>query len=147
VHRWTRPALAAGLFLAACLVLARPPHAGFPVAHAGERADPTVSTRLSGWVGRRDAFWLYKPGVTVRARVRVEPHLREAKVRARLEWRRSGTRWRLLDVSTLDLSDAGRAMFLVKSIPAGYAFRIRAKVPAGRDHTTARSAWQYFRVR
>lgn len=107
----------------------------------------TVKARLIGWVARRDGYHLYREGATVRAVVSTWPNLRGEEVRARLEWRRPEARWRLLDVTSTTLNRDSRGSFLVRGLPAGYAFRIRAKVPAGEDHRAGRSPWRYFRVR
>jgi hypothetical protein len=106
----------------------------------------TVRSRLTGWVARRDGYYLYREGVTVRMVVGVWPNLRGERVRGRLEWRRAGARWRPLDVSSTRLNRDSRASFLVRGLPAGYSFRIRARVPAGDRHRPGRSPWRYFRV-
>jgi hypothetical protein len=116
------------------------------------RAEPAgasivVKARLTGWVARRDGYHLYRDGATVRMVVGVWPALPREEVLARLEWRREGHRWRLLDVSATTLNRDGRASFLVRSLPEGYSFRIRAKVPSSPDHDPGRSVWRYFRVR
>lgn len=113
----------------------------------GGRIEPTVRARLVGWIGRRDGVFLYREGATVLMAVVVRPALARAKVRARLEWHRAGSRWRLLDVSTTRLSLAGRARFRIRRLPAGYAFRIRARVPPRAHHAADRSPWLPFRVR
>ncbi len=107
----------------------------------------TVKARLIGWVARRDGFYLYPEGATVRLVVSTWPNLLGEEVRARLEWRRAEARWRLLDVTSTTLNRDSRGAFLVRGLPAGYAFRIRARVPAGQDHRAGRSPWRYFRVR
>ena len=133
--------------LAAWMVLGQSPPLGPGPAVAGERIRPTVTARLTGWVGRRDGFYLYRQGGTVRTVVNVWPNLRGERVRARLEWRRSSARWRLLDVSTTTLNRDGRALFLVRRLPEGFAFRIRARMPPTDEHRAGRSPWHYFRVR
>jgi hypothetical protein len=107
----------------------------------------TVKARLTGWIARRDGYFLYRNGATVRMVVGVWPALPREDVLARLEWRRTGNRWRVLDVSTTTFNRDGRASFLVRGLPDGYSFRIRAKVPATGEHEAGRSRWRYFRVR
>jgi hypothetical protein len=112
----------------------------------GGGTDVTVKARLTGWIARRDGFHLYRERATVRLAVGVWPALRGERVRARLEWRRAGRRWQVLDVTSTRLNLDSRGLFLVRGLPAGYAFRIRAKVRAGDGHGAARSQWGYFRV-
>lgn len=112
----------------------------------GGGADVTLKARLTGWIARRDGFHLYRERATVRLAVAVWPNLHGERVRARLEWRRAGRRWQVLDVSTTTLNLDSRALFLVRALPEGYAFRIRARVRAGDGHGAARSRWGYFRV-
>lgn len=119
--------------------------AGPEEAGTGRRA--TVSARLTGWVGRSDGFHLYRPGATARLVVNVWPDLTGEQVRGRLEWRRAGTPWRLVDVSASQLNRDSRAVFLVRHLPLGSAFRMRARVPPGAGHGAGRSAWRYFRAR
>jgi hypothetical protein len=107
----------------------------------------TVKARLTGWVARRDGYYLYREGGNVRMVVAVRPVLPHGDVLARLEWRRTGTRWRVLDVSATTFNGDGKASFLVRGLPDGYSFRIRAKVPRTGDHAAGRSRWSYFRVR
>jgi hypothetical protein len=124
--------------------------AAFAGVHAqGEagRSQVTVKARLTGWIVRRDGYYLFREGATVRMVVGVLPALPHEDVLARLEWRRAGSRWRLLDVSTTTFNRDGRAAFLVRGLPDGYSFRIRAKVPSTGAHGAGRSAWRYFRVR
>ena len=118
-----------------------------PAGAAPAGASITVKARLTGWVVRRDGYHLFREGATVRMVVGVWPALPHEDVLARLEWRRTGSRWRLLDVSTTAFNRDGRAAFLVRGLPDGYSFRIRAKVPPTGTHEAGRSAWRYFRVR
>ena len=136
-------ALTLACVLACALVSLEP---GREPARAGDRIAITVKARLTGWVARRDGVFLYRPGATARLVVGVWPTLRDEPVRARLEWRRPGARWRLLEVSTSRLNRDSRALFLVRRLPEGYTFRIRARVPAGEDHRAGRSPWRYFRA-
>jgi hypothetical protein len=106
----------------------------------------TVNARLTGWVARRNGYHLYREGATVRAPVVVWPDLRGDKVWGRLEWRRAGRRWAVLDVSSVRLNLDSRGLFVVRGLPAGYAFRISARVPARNGHRADRSSWRYFRV-
>jgi hypothetical protein len=106
-----------------------------------------VKARLIGWVARRDGYYLFREGATVRMVVSVWPALPHDDVLARLEWRRAGSRWRVLDVSASIFNRDGRASFLVRGLPDGYSFRIRAKVPPTGEHDAGRSRWRYFRVR
>jgi hypothetical protein len=105
-----------------------------------------VRTRLIGWVARRDGYHLYMEGATVRSSVAVWPNLHGETLRARLEWRRAGSRWDLLDVSSTRLNLDSQGLFLVRGLPAGYSFRIRARVTPGNGHPAGRSRWGYFRV-
>ncbi len=109
-------------------------------------AEVTVKARLTGWIARRDGFHLYRERATVRLAVGVWPNLHGERVRARLEWRRAGLRWQLGDVSSTRLNLDSRGLFLVRGLPGGYAFRIRAGVRRGDGHRPARSRWGYFRV-
>ena len=118
-----------------------------PAGAVSAGASITVKARLTGWMARRGGYHLYREGATVRMVVGVWPALPHEDVLARLEWRRAGSRWRVLDVSTTTFNRDGRAAFLVRGLPDGYSFRIRAKVPSTRSHDAARSAWRYFRVR
>lgn len=118
-----------------------------PEAAAPAGASITVKARLTGWVARRDGYFLYRRGATVRMVAGVWPALPREEVLARLEWRRAGNRWRVLDVSATTFNRDGRASFLVRGLPDGYSFRMRAKVPATADHVADRSRWRYFRVR
>jgi hypothetical protein len=130
------------MLMCACL-----PIADGPMAYAREgTADVTVVARLSGWVARRDGYSLYRDGATVRLTIGVWPNLHGERVRARLEWRSAGRSWRLLDVSTTRLNLDSRGLFLVRGLPSGYSFRIRARVRAGDGHGSGRSRWAYFRV-
>jgi hypothetical protein len=106
-----------------------------------------VKARLIGWVARRDGYYLFREGATVRMVVSVWPALPHDDVLARLEWRRAGSRWRVLDVSASTFNRDGRASFLVRGLPDGFSFRIRAKVPPTGEHEAGRSRWRYFRVR
>ena len=146
MHRALRSATLIGCatLLAASSVTATG-SASAEVAPAGTSI--TVKTRLTGWVARRDGYFLYLNGATVRMVVGVWPALPHENVLARLEWRRTGNRWRVLDVSTTTFNRNGRASFLVRGLPDGYSFRIRAKVPQTGEHDAARSRWRYFRVR
>jgi hypothetical protein len=147
VHRSLRRVTGLVLPLTVWIALAPSPLPGPGSAVAGERVRPTVKARLTGWVGRRDGFYLYRRGATVRTVVTVRPKLQGERVRARLEWRRPSARWRLLDVSTATLNRDGRALFLVRRLPEGFAFRIRARMPPTDEHRAGRSPWRYFRVR
>lgn len=147
MHRSMRSNTHLVLVLVVLAALAPVPLPGPGPAIAGERVRPTVKARLTGWVGRRDGFYLYRRGTTVRTVVRVWPPLRGERVRARLEWRRGSARWRLLDVSTTTFNVDGRALFLVRRLPEGFAFRIRARMPPTEEHRAGRSPWRYFRVR
>jgi hypothetical protein len=118
-----------------------------PASSVPAGASITVKARLTGWVARRDGYFLYRGGATVRMVVGVWPALPRDDVLARLEWRRRGNRWRVVDVSATTFNRNGRASFLVRGLPDGYSFRIRAKVPATADHVADRSRWRYFRVR
>jgi hypothetical protein len=118
-----------------------------PAEAASGGASITVKARLTGWVARRDGYHLFREGATVRMVVGVWPALPHEDVLARLEWRRTGSRWRVLDLSTTTFNRDGRAAFLVRGLPDGYSFRIRAKVPSTGTHEAGRSAWRYFRVR
>ena len=118
-----------------------------PAAADQAGASIIVKARLTGWVVRREGYHLYREGATVRMVVGVWPALPHEDVLARLEWRRMGTRWRVLDVSITRLNRDGRASFLVRGLPDGYSFRIRAKVPSTGEHEAGRSRWCYFRVR
>lgn len=139
-----RLALLSLAFVLAC-VLAPTTRAG-ERERAGDRVAITVKARLTGWIGRRDGVYLYRPGSTARLVVGVWPTLRGEPVRARLEWRRSGARWRLLEVSTSRLNLDSQALFLARRLPVGYTFRLRAHVPAGAGHSAGRSPWRYFRA-
>ena len=108
--------------------------------------DVTLKARLTGWIARRDGFHLYRERATVRLSVGAWPNLHGESVRARLEWRRAGRRWQVLDVSTTTLNLDSRGLFLVRALPEGYAFRIIARVRPGDGHAAARSQWGYFRV-
>ncbi len=112
----------------------------------GGETDVTVKVRLTGWIARRDGFHLYRERATVRLAVGVWPNLHGERVRARLEWRRAGLRWQVVDVSSTRLNLDSRGLFLVRGLPAGYAFRIRARVRVGDGHAAARSQWGYFKV-
>jgi hypothetical protein len=131
-----------------CAVLAT--GAAAPVAKAdpssGERTRITVKSRLTGWVARRDGYFLYRQGTTARMMVTVWPDLRGEPVRARLEWRRAGAKWLPIEVTSANLNRDSRALFLVRSLPAGFSFRLRARVPPGSDHRSGRSPWRYFRA-
>ena len=129
VHRALRSATLIGCaaLLAASSVTAM---GSAPAAAAPAGASITVKARLTGWVARRDGYFLYRDGATVRMVVGVWPALPREDVLARLEWRRTGNRWRVLDVSTATFNRDGRASFLVRGLPDGYSFRIRAKVPS-----------------
>ena len=118
-----------------------------PAAAAPAGTSITVKARLTGWVARRDGYYLYRERGNVRTVVGVRPVLPHGDVLARLEWRRTGTRWRVLDVSATTFNRDGRASFLVRGLPDGYSFRIRAKVPPTGEHDAGRSRWRYFRVR
>lgn len=120
---------------------------GWSIARAQQGStEVTVRARLTGWVARRDGYHLYPKDATVRSSVVVWPNLHGETVRARLEWRRAGSRWDLLDVSSTRLNLDSRGLFLVRGLPAGYSFRIRARVGAGDGHGAGRSRWGYFRV-
>ena len=148
MHRSMRPATVLMLMLAVWIALAQPSLRELAAgAVAGERVRPTVKARLTGWVGRRDGFHLYRRGATVRTVVNVWPNLRGERVRARLEWRRVSAPWRLLDISTAVLNRDGRTLFLVRRLPEGFAFRIRARMRPTDEHGAGRSPWRYFRVR
>jgi hypothetical protein len=146
VHRACRPAslIACAALLAASSVTSM---RSSPAAAAPAGAPITVKARLTGWVARRDGYYLYRDGATVRMVVGVWPALPHDEVLARLEWRRAGSRWRVLDVSASTFNRDGRASFLVRGLPDGYSFRIRAKVPPTGEHDAGRSRWRYFRVR
>lgn len=118
-----------------------------PAAAAPHGSSITVKSRLTGWVARRDGYYLYREGATARMVVGVWPALPHDDVLARLEWRRTGSRWRVLDVSADTFNRDGRAAFLVRGLPDGYSFRIRAKVPPTGSHEAGRSRWCYLRVR
>lgn len=119
-----------------------------PAAEAqGPPAPTTVRTRLTGWVARRDGFYLYREGATARLLVGVWPNRGGDPARGRLEWRRAGDPWRLLDRSVTTLDDESRGSFVVRSLPDGYAFRMRVRVPPSSDHGVGRSPWLYFRAR
>jgi hypothetical protein len=134
------------LALVTWVALALLPLSVCDVSLAGERVEPTVKARLTGWVGRRDGYYLYARGATVRMVVTVWPNLQGERVRARLEWRRAGRAWRALEVSMSRLNRDSRALFLVRGVPEGYAFRIRARVPPGDGHRPGHSPWRYFRA-
>lgn len=119
---------------------------GRAVGSSGVTTEVTVNAWLTGWVARRDGYHLYREGATVRAPVVVWPDLRGEKVWGRLEWRRAGRRWAVLDVSSVRLNLDSRGLFVVRGLPAGYAFRISARVPARNGHRADRSIWRYFRV-
>jgi hypothetical protein len=106
----------------------------------------TVKSRLIGWVARRDGYHLYREGATLRMVVVAWPDLSGERVRARLEWRRAHRRWRLLDVRSARLNRESEALFLVRGLPDGYSFRIRARVASTDEHRAGRSPWRYFRV-
>ncbi|MEX1263649.1 MAG: hypothetical protein WEE66_06900 [Actinomycetota bacterium] len=121
--------------------------AGGSIARAQEGStEVTVRARLTGWVARRDGYHLYPEDATVRSSVVVWPNLHGETMRARLEWRRAGSRWDLLDVSSTRLNLDSRGLFLVRGLPAGYSFRIRVRVAPGNGHPAGRSRWGYFRV-
>jgi len=146
VHRALRSAT-----VVACIALLAawsPPATGTaPAGGAPAGAAITVKARLTGWVARRDGYYLYREGATARMVVGVWPALPHDEVLARLEWRRTGSRWRVLDVSADTFNRDGRAAFLVRGLPDGYSFRIRAKVPPTGSHEAGRSRWRYLRVR
>ena len=119
---------------------------GFVARAQQGSAEVTVRARLTGWVARRDGYHLFVEGATVRSVVVAWPNLHGERVRARLEWRRAGRRWQVLDVSTTNLNLNSRGLFLVRGLPAGYSFRIRARVRSGEGHEAGRSQWGYFRV-
>ncbi|HVF08984.1 MAG TPA: hypothetical protein VNC60_10440 [Actinomycetota bacterium] len=119
---------------------------GRALVSAGGATEVTVNARLTGWVARRDGFHLYRENDTVRAPVVVWPDLQGEKVWARLEWRRAGRSWAVLDVSSVRLNLDSRGLFVVRGLPAGYAFRLSARVPARNGHRADRSSWRYFRV-
>jgi hypothetical protein len=138
----------ASVIVCAALLATSPIVAGpARAAAATAGASITVKARLTGWVARRDGYHLYREGATVRMVVGVWPAQPRDDVLGRLEWRRTGTRWRVLDVSTTTFNRHGRAAFLVRGLPDGYSFRIRAKVPRTNEHEAGRSGWRYFRVR
>ena len=133
--------------LLATLAIAGSPISGWSAARAQQSGiEVTVKARLTGWVARRDGFHLYREGATVRLGVVVWPNLHGERVRARLEWRRAGRHWQVLDVSSARLNLDSRGLFLVRGLPAGYSFRIRGRVRALGEHGAGRSRWAYFRV-
>lgn len=136
------------LVIAGALMAAAAPAPGASAdpAPAGDPIRITVKARLTGWIGRRDGVFLYRAGSTARLVVGVWPTLPDEPVRARLEWRRAGNRWRLLEVTASHLSRDGRALFLVRGVPEGFRFRMRARVPPGDGHLAGRSPWRYFRA-
>ncbi|MDH4111779.1 MAG: hypothetical protein OEV60_03740 [Actinomycetota bacterium] len=147
MRRALRRASVLVLVLVMTMALAALPERVIPFGEARERGTAlTVKARLTSWVARRDGYHLYRKGATVRLVVGVWPNLRGERVLARLEWRRSGTRWRRLDVSSTKLNRESRALFLVRGLPEGFSFRIRAKVPPTGKHGAGRSQWRYFRV-
>lgn len=147
VHRASRLVTVLIVILMVTTMFAGSASTGRSAARAQQgRTEITVRGRLIGWVARRDGYHLYREGATVRLAVVVWPHLPGEAVRARLEWRRPGRRWRLLDVSSTRLNLDGRGLFLVRRLPDGYSFRIRARVPAGDGHRAGHSRWRFFRV-
>ena len=49
-------------------------------------------------------------------------------------------------MTTSRLSRDGRALFLVRGVPEGFRFRMRARVARGEEHLAGRSPWRYFRA-
>lgn len=146
MHRALRSAalIACAVLLTATALASR---SAAPAVAAPAGASITVKARLTGWVARRDGYFLYREGATVRMVASVRPALPRDDVLARLEWRRTGSRWRVLDVSATTFNRDGRAAFVVRGLPDGYSFRIRAKVPSTGEHEAGRSRWCYLRVR
>jgi len=114
---------------------------------AGARVDPVIRNRMTGWVSRAGGFHVYRSGATARLQVGVWPAFPQEIVRARLEWRRQGRPWRLLDRSSAALNRDSRAMFEIRRVPDGYGFRIRVRIGATQEHRATRSGWSYFRAR
>ena len=147
MHPSARLTAAITACLLAVAVAVAEPVVGRSVATGGQAGiEVTVNARLTGWVTRHDGYHLYPAGATVRTPVVVWPNLHGEKVWARLEWRRPGRRWAELDASAVRLNLDSRGRFLVRGLPQGYAFRIRARVPARNGHRADRSVWRYFRV-
>jgi hypothetical protein len=142
-----RPSVRLSIVLSLWLALAHLPMGGPIEASAGVRIKPKVTARLTGWVARGGGYHLYRPGATARMVVRVWPNLRGEQVRAVLEWRRAGIPWRRLDRSTMTLNGDSTAVFVVRRLPAGFSFRMRARVPPTPEHRAGRSPWRYFRAR
>ncbi|HEX7247384.1 MAG TPA: hypothetical protein VF351_04715 [Actinomycetota bacterium] len=148
MHRSARLTASIAVCVFATTLVVAQPLDGRSAASAGQAAavEVTVNARLTGWVARRDGYHLYVAGATVRTPVVVWPNLHGEKVWARLEWRRPGRAWAMLDASAVRLNLDSRGLFLVRGLPQGYAFRIRARVPARNGHQASRSGWRYFRV-
>jgi hypothetical protein len=133
--------------LAVTIVLATP-----AIAVRADEATPaparrvTVKARMLGWIDVVGGVYRYRPGSNARMVVVVWPMLPKARVVARLEWRRPGATWRLLETSARPLDRNGQVSFVVRGLPAGYGFRIRARVPPGRRWPGTRSDWCYFRA-
>lgn len=113
---------------------------------AEAREGPIVRTRMTGWESRAGGFHIYRSGATARLQVGVWPASPQETVRARLEWRRQGRAWRLLDRSSAILNRDSRAMFEVRGVPGGYRFRIMVRIGPTQEHRAARSSWSYFRA-
>ncbi|MGH2629499.1 MAG: hypothetical protein ACRDHI_02920 [Actinomycetota bacterium] len=133
-----RLALVAGLTLSLLGVGIGPSVAGVPV---------TVKTRMTGWLSKYHGDYVYRAGATAGLEVGVWPNFPGEKVKARLEWRRHGRRWRLLDISRARLNEDARALFQVRRVPDGFRFRIRVAIAATEEHSAGRSIWSAFRAR
>lgn len=134
------------LVLVPCLVFALVGTAVSPTP-AGEPVTVRVKTRMTGWVSRADGFYVYRQGATAGVDVGVWPSFPREPVKARLEWRGPGHPWRLLDVSRATLNLDSQALFRIRRIPEGFAFRIQVRFGATDEHRAGRSGWSYFRAR
>lgn len=134
------------LALVPCLALAMLGAAAVP-GLAGDPVAVTVKTRMIGWVSKSHGYHVYRRGATAPLDVGVWPSFPHERVKARLEWRRPGRPWRLLDVSFAKLNLDSRAQFRVRRIPEGFGFRIRVRIGPTSEHRAGRSAWSYFRAR